>query len=152
MVRLRVLVFLIICSTITVFAQDDNLNVNKEKLAVSGYDLVSYFNESVPIKGSKELNVTYHTAIYYFSSEDNKAKFKNDPEKYLPQYGGWCAYAIGAKNKKVKINPKTYKIKEDKLYLFYNSGGNNTLIKWNKDEDNLKQNADKHWSSLISKK
>ncbi len=134
------------------FAQKDSdskkeLNVSKSGLAVQGYDVVSYFS-GVPHKGGSELKVNFGGAIYYFSSEENKEKFKSNPSKYIPQYGGWCAYAMGDDGSKVSINPKTFKIINDKLYLFYNKFGINTLKSWDKDEENLKSKADENWAKV----
>ncbi|MBX9734303.1 MAG: hypothetical protein K2X37_09590 [Chitinophagaceae bacterium] len=83
--------------------------------------------------------------MYYFSSEKNAAIFKQSPAKYEPQYGGWCAYAMGATGEKVNIDPETFKVLNGKLYLFYNKFFNNTLKSWNKDEVSLKQKADASW-------
>lgn len=71
------------------------------------------------------------------------------PEKYEPEYGGWCAYAMGESGEKVKIDPETFKIVNGKLYLFYNFFFNNTLKDWNIDEKHLKLKADKNWKMLI---
>ena len=90
--------------------------------------------------------------MYYFSSEVNKNTFLQNPIKYEPQYGGWCAFAMGDYGKKVEINPETYKIVNGKLYLFYNSYLNNTLKSWNKDEINLKKKADNNWSKILTYK
>ncbi|WP_205511306.1 YHS domain-containing (seleno)protein [Longitalea arenae] len=121
----------------------------ENKLAIQGYDPVAYFNQNKPVKGSKELAVFHQGAVYYFSSDANKAAFKKDPLKYEPQYGGWCAYAMGNKGEKVPIDPETFKIVNGKLYLFYNKLLNNTLPKWNKDEAGLKKNADLNWTKII---
>ena len=96
------------------FAQIDTeskkeLNVSKSGLAVSGYDVVSYFS-GTPLKGKLELRLKFKEVIYYFSTESNKQKFKENPLKYAPQYGGWCAYAMGDDGSKVSVNPKTFKI------------------------------------------
>ena len=79
---------------------------------------------------------------YNFSSQANKDLFLKNPASYEPQYGGWCAYAMGYSGEKVEINPETFKILDGKLYLFYNAFFNNTLKSWNKDEVNLKKKAD----------
>jgi YHS domain-containing protein len=120
----------------------------ENKLGIQGYDPVAYFNQNKPVKGSKDLAVFHQGVIYYFSSAANKEAFKKDPVKYEPQYGGWCAYAMGSKGEKVPINPETYKITNGKLYLFYNKLFNNTLPGWNKDEAGLKSKADVNWRKI----
>jgi len=138
--------FLILISSITL-AQSKPLNVAKGKLAVQGYDVVSYFAGEVK-KGQPEISAIYDGAKYYFSSVDHKNTFEKNASKYAPQYGGWCAYAMGVNGSKVKIDPKTYKILAGKLYLFYNFRGTNTLDSWNKNEGSLKSEADKQWNNL----
>ena len=86
---------------------------------------------------------------YRFSSVANKEEFKKNPSKYEPQYGGWCAFAMGDYGEKVEIDPETFKIVNGKLYLFYNKGFNNTLKSWNKNEAVLKSNADINWAKLF---
>lgn len=122
---------------------------NLEKgLAIQGYDPVAYFTNNKAIKGKKELAANFEGVIYYFSSAANKDAFVKNPRKYEPQYGGWCAYAMGATGEKVEIDPETFKILDGKLYLFYHTWSNNTLPKWNKDEVKLKANADKVWMKI----
>src|SRR5215470_15799725 len=114
-------------------------------VAVSGYDPVTYFKQQKAIKGKKEFAVFHQGVTYYFSSDENKEEFKKDPSKYEPQYGGWCAYAMGKDGSKVEIDPGTFKIIDGKLFLYYNKFFNNTLKSWNKDESNLKIKADVNW-------
>lgn len=148
-----VLFFMLAALSAGVHAQDQvalrkkQFNLN-EGLALSGYDPVAYFIQNKAIKGSKENAVAYEGVIYYFSSAANKEAFKKDPTKYEPAYGGWCSYAMGAKGEKVEIDPKTFKIVNGKLNLFYNKFFNNTLTDWNKDEPNLKKKADTNWSNI----
>ncbi len=120
----------------------------ENKLAIQGYDPVAYFKQNSAVKGSKEFSTYYQGATYYFSSAANKEEFKKNPAAYEPQYGGWCAYALGAKGEKVEIDPKTFKVTNGKLYLFYNKYFNNTLPKWNSDEIQLKSNADVNWNKI----
>jgi YHS domain-containing protein len=126
----------------------DNLNLKHFNLskgvALSGYDPVSYFNNK-PVKGTAKISVTYKSIIYYFSTPANKETFLQTPDKFLPQYGGWCAFAMGDSGEKVEVDPGTYKIINGKLYLFYNAYFNNTLTSWNKNEKNLKLKADANW-------
>ncbi|MBT1700449.1 YHS domain protein [Fulvivirgaceae bacterium PWU4] len=120
-----------------------------EGLAIQGYDPVAYFTKSEAVKGKKEFAASTNNVVYYFSSAANKALFEKEPQKYEPQYGGWCAYAMGATGEKVEIDPETFKIVNGKLYLFYNSLFNNTLPKWNKDELALKAKAEKNWATIF---
>jgi YHS domain-containing protein len=152
----NIILFLILGMTLThqVFAQNNESkrieNFNLEKgIALGGYDPVSYFTIKKATVGSPTISAKYQGVIYHFSSEANKKEFLMNPSKYEPEYGGWCAYAMGDNGSKVEINPKTFKIMDGKLYLFYNAYFNNTLTTWNKDEKKLKANADKNWSNTI---
>lgn len=123
---------------------------NLEKgLAIRGYDPVAYFIQGKAVKGKKEFAVSTNNVVYYFSSAANKTLFEKEPQKYEPQYGGWCAYAMGATGEKVEIDPETFKIVNGKLYLFYNSLFNNTLPRWNKDEHDLNAKAEKNWAHIF---
>ncbi len=121
----------------------------EDGLAIKGYDPVTYFTKGKAVKGNKNISATADGIKYFFSSAENKELFTKDPAKYEPQYGGWCAYAIGAKGEKVDVDPKTFSIKEGKLFLFYNTYFTNTLPLWTKDEVNLKIKADQNWSLLL---
>ena len=118
-------------------------------IAIKGYDPVAYFTLNKAVKGSKELAVSHQGITYYFSSAANKETFKANPFKYEPEYGGWCAYAMGDSGEKVSVDPETFKIVNGKLYLFYNRFFTNTLKTWNKDEANLKKKADLNWPKLF---
>lgn len=136
------------------FAQDatairkNHFNLD-EGLAIEGYDPVSYFTVNKATKGDKSLAVYHQGATYYFSSVENKEAFKKNPSAYEPQYGGWCAYAMGKNGEKVSVDPETFKIINGKLYLFYNRAFNNTLKSWNKNEPTLKSNADVNWIKIF---
>ncbi|MBL7699055.1 MAG: YHS domain protein [Chitinophagaceae bacterium] len=130
-------------------ASAETYNVTSNHLAINGYDPVAYFTDNVAKEGKKELNFTYNGIVYRFSSMQHLQAFKSDPEKYKPQYGGWCAYAMGATGEKVDIDPETFKVLNGKLYLFYNRFFNNTKKSWDKDEANLKQKADANWQKLV---
>ena len=103
-----------------------SFNLDK-KVAIQGYDPVAYFKQNKAIKGKKEIASTYEGILYYFSSESNKEVFLKNPTNFEPEYGGWCAYAMGDSGEKVTINPETFKIINGKLYLFYNAFLTNTL-------------------------
>lgn len=123
---------------------------NLEKgIAIQGYDPVAYFTQGKAIKGTKQFAASAEGVTYYFSTAANKELFIKDYKKYEPQYGGWCAYAMGASNEKVEIDPETFKVLNGRLYLFYHSWTNNTLNKWNKNEAGLKATADKNWMAIF---
>ncbi len=147
----HITIFILFISTLSISAQEIDYQKHfntTNGLAINGYDPVSYF-KGEPLEGKTSLTYSYHGITYAFSGEENKAAFKANPSNYIPQYGGWCAYAIGESGDKVKINPKTYKIKDGKLYLFYNFRGTNTLELWNKDEVNLYNFAETNWSKIV---
>jgi len=123
-----------------------NFNINKN-IAIEGYDPISYFNGK-PQKGTVAYSYAYEGITYHFVNAANLAKFKQNPASYEPQYGGWCAYAMGNSGQKVEVDPETYKIINGKLYLFYNHLFNNTLNTWNKNETSLKTKADANWQKI----
>lgn len=114
-------------------------------VAVSGYDVVTYFSNQQPIKGDSRYSIEYKDAEWHFSSAENLQLFKQDPEKYAPQYGGYCAWAA-AYNKTAKGDPLQWALHDGKLYLNYNA---DIKAKWLADRDNLIKKADEHWPSLI---
>lgn len=140
--------------TISAFSQSQakrvaNFNLD-EKVAIQGYDPVAYFKQGKAVKGKKQFAASYQGVTYYFASEADKAAFAKNPSGYEPQYGGWCAFAMGDYGEKVEVDPETFKIVDGKLYLFYNKFLNNTLKSWNKDEVRLKKNADSNWSKIVN--
>lgn len=149
----QIFFLLLIFSGFTGHAQDAQRvqQFNLESgVAVKGYDAVAYFTQNKAVKGKTALAVVHKGVKYYFSTEANKEEFKKNADKYEPQYGGWCAYAMGATGEKVDFDPETFKVVNGKLYLFYNKFFNNTLPKWNKDEANLKGKADVNWKKFYN--
>lgn len=150
----RVLILLLAVSAFSVtFAQNSAKKLSEynleNKVAIQGYDPVAYFKQNKAVKGKKEISASYDGVMYQFSSVANKEIFSKSPTSFEPQYGGWCAYAMGSAGEKVEINPETFKIIDGKLYLFYNAFFNNTLKSWNKDEASLKAKADANWKKII---
>lgn len=142
----------LIFSGLAVYAQTADQRIRhfnlKSNLAIQGYDPVSYFTQK-PVEGKPELSYQHQGVTYRFSTAENLNRFKSNPEKYEPAYGGWCAYAMGESGEKVKIDPETFKIIDGKVYLFYNFWTNNTLTTWNKSEKQLKEAADRNWAKII---
>lgn len=119
----------------------------EEKLGVHGYDPVAYIVKSEAREGIKDFEFNYQGVTYRFAGKESLSLFKAAPEKYLPAYGGWCAYAM-AEGEKVDIDPKSFKVIEGKTHLFYNGVWGDTLKKWNRNQNSLKIDADKQWEKL----
>lgn len=132
-------------------------NADKMLLGINvglvGYDPVSYFPEggSKPQKGFVLRNYTYKEVVYRFSNDTNLAKFKASPDKFLPQYGGWCAWAIAKLNQKVDVDPESYVIRDGKLYLFYNHKELNTRADWLANVEDFLPKGNSNWAKLIKK-
>jgi YHS domain-containing protein len=137
---------------IAVSLQAQDIFKNAEGVAIDGYDPVAYFVDGRAIKGSPEHSVEHAGAVWHFTSADHKTLFVKSPSKYLPQYNGWCAWAVAEKNAKFPVDPKTFKISDGKLYLFYNGpfgdGKFNALEPWNKEEKRLTRLAETNWKTL----
>lgn len=150
MKKINLLLFLGLFCTIG-YAQQIDYNT-EDDYAVKGYDVVAYYSKK-PTEGKKQYQYTHDGVKYKFVSQDNLSKFKSNPTMYLPQYGGWCAYAMGTSGDKVTVNPKTFEIRNGKLYLFYNAFFNNTLESWIEEgPEKLKPIADKNWQKVKTKK
>ena len=113
-------------------------------LAVSGYDTVAYFTDGKPVKGNSSITHEYMGAVWQFASEANKAKFIADPEKYAPQYGGYCAWAV-SQGYTASGNPNHWKVVDGKLYLNYDAS---VQEKWQKDIPGFIAAADKNWPGI----
>lgn len=115
--------------------------------AVSGYDTVAYFTEGKPVKGDPKITSNYRGAVWQFSSPANKEKFDASPEQFIPQFGGYCAWAV-SENYTASANPNHWKIVEGKLYLNYNADVQKI---WEKDISGLIQKANKNWPAVLNK-
>jgi len=114
--------------------------------AVKGYDTVSYFQrDGVPVKGTKEHQTEWRGAKWLFSSAANLALFTADPEQYAPQYGGYCAWALGH-GSLAKGDPKVYHLHDGKLYLNYDHG---IQKKWLPRKDKLIIKADTEYPARV---
>ena len=102
------------------FASDVDMSADINDLSIKGYDPVSYFTMSTPKMGNANYTATHKGGIYRFISEKNRDLFKENPEKYAPQYGGYCAFGV-TKEKKFETDPLAWKIIADKLYLNLNT-------------------------------
>jgi YHS domain-containing protein len=124
------------------------LNLEKNGLALQGYDPVAFFTQNKPVKGKPEFKSTHQGATYYFASEENKARFDKEPAKFEPAFGGFCAYGV-SRNKLVEIDPEAFQILDGRLLLQYSKG---VRSDFNKDPKSNLAKADANWPALVEKK
>lgn len=141
----------LLLASLSLAAAKDHANVDSSRVALKGYDAVSYF-ESKPQEGNEKITFEYEGGIYRFASEANREKFKADPAHYAPACGGWCAYAFAVDKGKVDIDPKSYKITDGRLFLFYNGWRGDALKLWLKDEMTFIPKADANWKTTVDGK
>ncbi len=148
--------WIIVLSTLlsfTAYSQSETFRMKQYNLddgiAIKGYDPVAYFAQGKAIKGKKDFSYTWEGVVYHFTGSADLESFRSNPSKYEPQYGGWCAYAMGHDGSKVEIDPETFKIINGKLFLYYNRFFNNTLKAWNQDEPKLHSQADANWQKIL---
>lgn len=115
--------------------------------AVNGYDVVSYFTESKPVKGTKNYLYQWHDSYWLFSSKQNLDSFSHDPEKYAPQFGGYCAYGL-SEGHKAPTQFDAWTIIDNKLYLNYNT---DVKALWIKDTDTRIKKANENWLLIKDK-
>ncbi len=118
-----------------------------EKLILKGYDPVAYFVTGKPVKGLKDLEYQWMGATFRFSSKENLELFKKAPEKYSPQYGGYCSYAV-SQGYTAPVDPEAWDIVGGKLYLNYSKS---VQKKWRGKRDEYIAAADKNWPELKAK-
>lgn len=119
----------------------------KSDKAIRGYDPVAYFTESKPVKGSENFVYTWNNAAWYFSSQQNLNLFKANPEKYAPQYGGYCAYGL-SRGYKASTVPEAWTIDNGKLYLNYSLS---VRSDWDKNRQERIKKGDAYWPQIKDK-
>lgn len=115
-------------------------------VAIRGYDAVAYFTEGKAVEGREEHSFEWKGAEWHFASAENKDLFAADPEKYAPQYGGYCAWAV-AQGKTASTDPEAWKIVDGKLYLNYNR---KIQEKWQEDVPGNVAKADESWPKILA--
>jgi YHS domain-containing protein len=114
---------------------------------LSGYDPVAYFTEGKPVKGSGFHTAVHEGVTYAFASEEHLKQFQADPQKFLPAYGGYCAYGL-AVGKKFVADPEVWRIVRGKLYMNLDK---NIQGKWEKNIEGYIKQADANWTKIRDK-
>lgn len=134
----------------SLFAQS-RVFVNDDNVAIDGYDLVSYYENKAPFKGLNEYSTAHEGVDYHFVSRENKMLFEKSPEKYLPKYGGFCAFGLAKTGKTFPVDPTSYKIIDGELYFFFvgpvQGKITDTRELWNLNEKELIIAAEKAWDN-----
>ncbi len=132
-------------------------NLGEEGLALAGYDPVAYFPEfgGKAKKGKKSIQVTHMGVTYHFASRSNLKAFQAKPARFEPAYGGWCAWAVAAKEGgKAPVDPKSFTVEGDRLFLFYKGSGGDTRSAWKEKGgfQSLGGQADGNWTRMSGEK
>ena len=145
-IKSTVLIFALAISSIT-FGQDKKANnIDNSNIALAGYSPVSYLDLGLAQIGNKAYKSEYNKVAYYFTSEEQKKTFDKNPERYLPQYGGYCAFAV-SHNFTKSVKPDVWEIVDGKLYLNFNR---TAYRKWKKDVDGSIERGDANWPTVLS--
>ena len=140
---IQLVTLILVGSVTTSFAGDVAISTP----GLSGYDPVAYFTDGKAIRGSG-FHVTVHDGVTYaFASDEHKTLFQKSPEKYLPAFGGYCAYGV-ALGKKFVSDPEVWKIVGDKLFLNLDK---DIQQKWEKDIPGFVLKAEKNWPEVKDK-
>ena len=115
--------------------------------AINGYDTVAYFSQGKPVKGSDSFVFQWKEAKWKFSTQANLDLFRASPEKYAPQYGGYCAYGV-ANGNLVKVDPEQFTVLDGKLYLNYDA---DVQQAWKQDIPGFNKLADSKFQALLAK-
>src|SRR4051794_27153954 len=121
------------------------VNVNDNGVILDGYDPVAFFTDNKPVKGIADFQYKYEDAIYYFATQEHLDLFKANPEKYKPQFGGYCAYAVSL-GKTAPIDVNTFSIVNGRLVIQHNVKAVNG---WNKDVNGNLAKADRYWPAVV---
>ncbi|MEP2532092.1 YHS domain-containing (seleno)protein [Shimia sp.] len=133
--------------TTSALAAGVDVNATPTGLALQGYDPVAYFTESAPTKGNWQITSSHDDATYRFANKANKAAFDADPDAYLPQYGGYCAFAT-AMGFKADGDPTVWKIVEGELFL---NLAPEVQVRWETDIPGFIVKADAQWVDIEDK-
>lgn len=122
----------------------DPINKDRQGVALKGYDPTAYFQQSKPVKGSAEFTYEWSGALWHFESAQSRDLFKANPDKYAPQYGGYCSWAV-SNNYTADVDPDAWKIIDGKLYLNYSKS---VQRKWEPEAAKRVVDADRNWPGL----
>lgn len=121
----------------------DRFSKDGDGVAIQGYDVLSYLEKRAE-KGRKEFSLEYGGIKWYFANSDHRDQFRQDPESFLPEYGGFCAYSVG-RGYPATADPHAFSVEGHKLYLFFDRA---VQTVWEQDQRHLVTSADRYWPQL----
>ncbi|MBK8809486.1 MAG: YHS domain protein [Acidobacteria bacterium] len=124
------------------------VNTTPENVAIRGFDTVEYFTANAPAAGNPEFAFVWNGAKWLFSSADNLERFKADPSRFAPQFGGYCSWAV-SHGYTADGDPMAWKVVDGKLYLNYNL---KVKEKWEAEQENLIKEGERNWTAFRRKK
>lgn len=139
--------FVVVISFATVASAKELLNLDRDRVAIQGYDPVAFFMDNRPVKGNPQLQSEYRGARYYFATSEHKAAFDKDPAKYEPQFGGYCAYGV-SRGSRAPIKIEAWQIVNGRLLMQYDLDVKDSF---NKDQQGSLGKADQNWPGLVDK-
>jgi YHS domain-containing protein len=123
------------------------LNLDRDGVAIQGYDPVAFFTDKHPVKGNAQFQSEYHGARYFFATSEHKAAFDKEPSKYDSQFGGYCAYGV-SQGHKAPVKIQAWQIVNGRLLMQYDLDVKN---EFNKDQQSTLKKADQKWPGLVDK-
>ena len=145
MKRMRLLLLLLLIPTLPAAAAKAPVYSSWLGVAINGHDPVAYFTESRPVPGEKRHRAEYRGAEWYFASAENRRRFVENPERYAPRYGGYCAWAV-ANGYTASTDPDAWTIHDGKLYLNYSRS---VQAQWDQAREENIRKADGNWPSVL---
>jgi len=139
--------FAIFASLTTLAAAKELANLDRDGVAIQGYDPVAFFTDNRPVQGNSQFQSTYNGAKYYFASEEHKTAFDKEPAKFEPQFGGYCAYGA-SRGKTAPIKIEAWQIVNGRLLMQYDL---DIKGKFNADPQGNLNKADQNWPGLVDK-
>src|SRR5271165_24583 len=139
--------FLLLTALMPVASAKELQNLDRNGVAIQGYDPVAFFTDNRPVKGNAQFQSEYRGAKYYFVSSEHKTAFDKEPAKYEPQFGGYCAYGA-SQGHKAPIKIDAWQIVNGRLLMQYDLGVKDDF---NKDQQNNLSKADRNWPGLVEK-
>lgn len=134
-------------SLVSLAGAKELLNLDRQGVAIQGYDPVAFFTDGHPVKGNPQIQSEYKGAKYYFASAEHKAAFDKEPARYEPQFGGYCAYGV-SHGSRAPIKIEAWQIVNGRLLMQYDLGVKDDF---NKDQQGTLKKADQNWPGLVEK-